>query len=112
MVGYLGVKTRQTNISRMEFETGFGMDFDPVTGNLWDTENGPQDGDEINLVGGFNSGWNKVQGFWEPKGQAPGKITYSPKELFSHNDTSMYRTPELGLVSATPGLNGYKIFEF
>jgi glucose/arabinose dehydrogenase len=41
----------------------FGMDFDPVTGNLWDTENGPESGDEINLVEpGFNSGWEVVQG--------------------------------------------------
>jgi len=43
----------------------FGMDFDPVTGNLWDTENGYIIGDEINLVEpGFNSGWVKVQGIW------------------------------------------------
>ena len=27
----------------------FGIDFDPVTGKLWDTENGPNYGDEINL---------------------------------------------------------------
>jgi len=41
----------------------FGIDFDPVTGNLWDTENGPQYGDEINLVKpGFNSGWKQVMG--------------------------------------------------
>src|SRR5215216_4160005 len=41
----------------------FGMDFDPVTGNLWDTENGPSYGDEINLVEpGFNSGWKEIQG--------------------------------------------------
>jgi glucose/arabinose dehydrogenase len=41
----------------------FGMDFDPVTGNIWDTENGPEFGDEINLVEpGFNSGWADVQG--------------------------------------------------
>jgi aldose sugar dehydrogenase len=41
----------------------FGMDFDPVTGNLWDTENGPDYGDEINLVKpGFNSGSDIVQG--------------------------------------------------
>ena len=39
----------------------FGMDFDPVTGKLWDTENGPNYGDEINLVEpGFNSGWQEV----------------------------------------------------
>lgn len=44
----------------------FGMDFDPVTGNLWDTENGPATNDEINLVEpGFNSGWRDVQGFEE-----------------------------------------------
>src|SRR5919199_492856 len=33
----------------------FGIDFDPVTKKLWDTENGPTFGDEINLVEpGFN----------------------------------------------------------
>ena len=41
------------------------MDFDPVTGKLWDTENGPSFGDEINLVEpGFNSGWLRIQGMW------------------------------------------------
>ena len=35
-----------------------------LTGNLWDTENGPTAGDEINLVyPGFNSGWSLIQGF-------------------------------------------------
>ena len=44
----------------------FGIDFDPVTGKLWDTENGPQFGDEINLVEpGFNSGADKIYGIWE-----------------------------------------------
>ena len=43
----------------------FGLDFDPRTGDLWDTENGPFFGDEINLVKpGSNSGWAKVQGIW------------------------------------------------
>jgi glucose/arabinose dehydrogenase len=43
----------------------FGLDFDPVTGNLWDSENGPSWGDELNLVEpGFNSGWAKVLGNW------------------------------------------------
>jgi aldose sugar dehydrogenase len=41
----------------------FGMDFDPLTNNLWDTENGPASYDEINLVRpGFNSGWQTVMG--------------------------------------------------
>jgi hypothetical protein len=34
----------------------FGLDWNTVTGNLWDTEYGPHYGDEINLVEpGFNS---------------------------------------------------------
>ena len=41
----------------------FGLAFDPVTGTLWDTENGDKDYDEINVVNpGFNSGWKKVMG--------------------------------------------------
>ena len=77
----------------------FGFDFDPITGKLWNTENGEDFGDEINLVvPGFNSGWNKVQGIWildEQEGMteiAPlhpqnglvdfgGKGNYSPPEF-------------------------------
>ena len=41
----------------------FGMDFDPVTGKLWITENGDDVYDEINIVEpGFNSGWHKIMG--------------------------------------------------
>ena len=41
----------------------FGLAFDPITGNLWDTENGQVCCDEINLVTeNFNSGWALVQG--------------------------------------------------
>jgi glucose/arabinose dehydrogenase len=47
-------------------KNSFGIGLDPLTDNLWDTENGPQFGDEINLVKpGFNSGWEKVQGIWK-----------------------------------------------
>ena len=41
----------------------FGLAIDPVTGNLWDTENGPEYFDEINLVPeNFNSGWAVTMG--------------------------------------------------
>ena len=41
----------------------FGFNFDPVTGNIWDAENGADDKDEINLVKpGFNSDWDQVMG--------------------------------------------------
>lgn len=41
----------------------FGLSFDPVTGNVWMTENGQTAYDEINLVKpGFNSGWRTIMG--------------------------------------------------
>jgi len=41
----------------------FGLAVDPQTGFLWDTENGPDVYDEINLVEKkFNSGWAVIQG--------------------------------------------------
>ena len=41
----------------------FGIGFDPVTGMLWETENGSNYGDEINVIlPGFNGGWRQVLG--------------------------------------------------
>jgi len=69
---------------------GFGMGFDPVTGTLWDTENGPATNDEINRVAaGFNSGWSDLMG---PAGNTSGLVhlagtsTYSDPE-FTYSDT-------------------------
>ncbi len=47
----------------MGIRNSFGLAIDPFTGNLWDTENGHLDYDEINLVHEkFNSGWRKIMG--------------------------------------------------
>jgi len=47
----------------MGIRNGFGLAIDPVTGYLWDTENGENDNDEVNLVlPKFNSGWRKIMG--------------------------------------------------
>ena len=41
----------------------FGIGFDPLTGILWETENGSNYGDEINVIlPGFNGGWTQVLG--------------------------------------------------
>jgi glucose/arabinose dehydrogenase len=72
----------------------FGMDFDPVTGNLWDTENGPWYGDEINLVEpGFNSGWKKVQGVWKPNGEERGALESNP-DVVGFDGKGQYSEPE------------------
>jgi len=82
----------------------FGIDFDPVTQKLWDTENGPDYGDEINLVEpGFNSGWHQVQGIWKPiydpiRGGdlIAGKESLNPdsKALADFNGNGKYSRPE------------------
>ena len=75
----------------------FGIEFDPITGKLWDTENGPDFGDEINLVDpGFNSGWKKVQGFWNlAPGENIGKrISATPDNLVNFDGKGKYRSPE------------------
>ena len=73
----------------------FGMDFDPLTGNLWDTENGPGNGDEINLVKpGFNSGWSKVQGMWEVKESFGGNAVLEPDNLIDFDGKGRYSEPE------------------
>jgi aldose sugar dehydrogenase len=80
----------------------FGMDFDPLTGDLWDTENGNTFGDEINLVKpGFNSGWSQVAGIWEvAAGSKPGPAIGAdsnnpPKDLVTFDGKGVYRAPEL-----------------
>ncbi|MBD0300385.1 MAG: PQQ-dependent sugar dehydrogenase, partial [Nitrososphaera sp.] len=64
-----------------------GMDFDPMTGVLWNTENGAPFVDEINLVNaGFNSGWKIVQGMVPPD--------YNLTDLVMFNEESHYSNPE------------------
>ncbi|MDQ5859544.1 MAG: PQQ-dependent sugar dehydrogenase, partial [Thermoproteota archaeon] len=71
---------------------GFGLAIDPVTGYLWDTENGPDWFDEINLVlPGFNSGWADIQG----PSPAPENQGADPEEdLVDFDGRGVYREPE------------------
>jgi glucose/arabinose dehydrogenase len=83
----------------------FGLTFDPLSGQLWDTENGGAY-DEINLVEpGFNSGWEKVIGkasLLEDFDQDElvdfdGKGKYSDPE-FSWASNSVFRTAPTSIV--------------
>ena len=61
--GILGENYPLNHYYAYGIRNSFGLDFDPVSGKLWDTEVGPKSGDEINLVEpGYNGGWNKIQG--------------------------------------------------
>jgi glucose/arabinose dehydrogenase len=71
---------------------GFGMALDPVSGYLWDTENGPSYFDEINLVQpGFNSGWADVQG---PASAPENEEADIEEDLVDFGGAGTYRDPE------------------
>ena len=64
-----------------------GLDFHPVTRDLWATENGPQGGDEANIVlPGRNYGWPNVSLSREYPGQwvsqTPQLAGYATAEIF------------------------------
>jgi glucose/arabinose dehydrogenase len=98
--GILGDKEPLKKYYAYGIRNSFGMDFDPITGKLWDTENGPARGDEINLAEpGFNSGWSKVQGIWDAnasEGEVKVDIAQeSPDNLVDFNGRGKYSFPEL-----------------
>jgi glucose/arabinose dehydrogenase len=67
---------------------GFGMDFDPITGRLWDTETGHWINDEINIVRpGFNSGYGIIQGLGV-------YFPAAPFALVNFNGSGSYNEPE------------------
>jgi glucose/arabinose dehydrogenase len=62
---------------------------------LWDTENGDNCCDEINLVKpGFNSGWRQLQGFWEVNGTTYGKPVQNPTTLVDFGGQGKYSPPK------------------
>ena len=70
----------------------FGMELDPVTGHIWDTENGRNVYDEINLVlPGFNSGWADIQG---PASRPENEDTDVEEDLVDFDGRGEYRDPE------------------
>jgi aldose sugar dehydrogenase len=93
--GILGDKDPLNKYYAYGIRNGFGIDFDHVTKKLWDTENGPTFGDEINLVRpGFNSGWHIVQGIWKDNGEFAGPITRNPHGFVEFNGKGKYSPPE------------------
>jgi glucose/arabinose dehydrogenase len=61
----------------------FGLAFDPITGILWDTENGEDSYDEINIVDpGFNSGWKAVMGPLSRAGVSEESLVQFPRSQY------------------------------
>jgi aldose sugar dehydrogenase len=55
---FAGRSGRKPELYALGIRNAMGLYFHPETGQLWETENGPQGGDEINIVkAGKNYGW-------------------------------------------------------
>jgi glucose/arabinose dehydrogenase len=75
----------------------FGITFDPVTNVLWDTENGPSEYDEVNLVKpGFNSGWLQVMGPISKSGITENELVNFPNSKYA--DPVFNWLPSLGIT--------------
>src|SRR2546425_10949 len=61
MGGQVGANIQK--IDAYGLRNSFGMAFDPISGRLWEQENGDDSFSELNLVEpGFNSGWVQIMG--------------------------------------------------
>jgi glucose/arabinose dehydrogenase len=102
----------------------FGMAFDPISGNLWDQQNGDDSFDELNLVEpGMNGGWVQIMGPLSRHGQyktiettfgaqnlqqlrwSPTNIADTPSEALSRLFVlpgSRYSDPEFAWKWAAP----------
>ena len=71
----------------------FGISLDPVTGILWETENGSNYGDEINVIlSGFNGGWRQVLGLSSEYENYKNKI-FDKNKLTLLNKKGTYYEP-------------------
>ncbi len=80
---------------------GFGLDFDPIKGCLWDTETGHIINDEVNLLmTRFNIGYEITHGVSFPT---------APYAMVNFNGIGIYSNPEFVWVQkAVPTPTGLK----
>jgi glucose/arabinose dehydrogenase len=72
---------------------GFGLAFNPLSGDLWDTENGPNAYDEINIVQpGNNSGWERIMGPVSRDAQGSSDLVQFPGSQYVDPKFSWFNT--------------------
>jgi glucose/arabinose dehydrogenase len=91
----------------------FGFAFDPLTDDLWETENGPSCNDEVNLIeGGENYGWGPHE---TCDGASPGNTNQDGPnpvlpELFYENPIGITGIAFCDGCRLGPGSNGAAFF--
>ncbi|MDX2170886.1 MAG: PQQ-dependent sugar dehydrogenase [Deltaproteobacteria bacterium] len=111
--GCPGGQTCRTGVARLYaygVRNSFGLALDPVSGALWDTENGPGSYDEINYVTpGFNSGWTPLMGPDSRDPEGVGNLFTMPGGGSAYSDPEFsWLTPVAvtGIVFPTGGALG------
>ena len=80
----------------------FGLGIDPMTGNLWDTENGEDSYDEINLITpGFNSGWKLTMGPISASGITQNDLVKFPNSNYNDPVLSFNLTDSSGNANSS-----------
>ncbi len=101
----LQVKSDNDSYRAIGIRNSFGLSVDPITGNLWMTENGPDKFDEINLVTDkFNSGWAKILG--PAKNKNLEKT--SPYEDYNYSDPEFSWELPIGITAIDFNTNSFQ----
>jgi glucose/arabinose dehydrogenase len=83
---FAGRAGAKAEIYSLGHRTVLGLTFKPGTNELWETENGPQGGDEVNVIrAGKNYGWPLVTYGRDYDGKrlpGPSRDGFEPPELF------------------------------
>ena len=105
----MNITSKNNDYVAIGIRNSFGLTVDPKTGNLWDTENGPDQYDEINLIENkFNSGWAKIQG--PSNGINLQKI--SPYENYNYSEPEFAWEIPVGVTAIEfPNLNDFKQYQ-
>ena len=84
---FAGVAGKRPEVYTLGHRSALGLAVHPVTGEMWENENGPNGGDEINILKpGRNYGWPVVsygrtyQGPWQS--ERPGHAGFEPPVVY------------------------------
>jgi glucose/arabinose dehydrogenase len=84
---FVGRSDARPEVFTYGHRNSLGLALNPATGEIWQTENGPNGGDEMNvLVAGKNYGWPKVsygrdyKGPWQT--EVPGHVGFEPPIVY------------------------------
>lgn len=101
---FVGKAGYRGEIFAMGIRNAMGLAIHPATGELWETENGPQGGDELNVIlPGRNYGWPTISYGRSYSGDAVGETgpVKSPAVAEGMEQPLLFWSPSLALTGLT-----------